>query len=253
MIKTVINLLVLIGLSAQCLAQYDEDRYEYWREDAQLTYDMFQADTSTMSKYKEYNFKSIVSTGLWGALDIPKKKRDRRIKMEMYYFCAALDKTESCLFEKNEMSLNHAKLLWDICELATRVSRKNLSDMLLQADSIGYQTLMTSKGIKVFNHDTLTQFHITGMITLYYMTALNNGKELGKSLTEAFVHEVIIPQNDSMYYEFRKTIDKYLNETKEYSTTEQEINRFKTNTPQEGYILAPHLMGDMKKRGTIIY
>ena len=94
MIKTAINLLVLIGLSAQCLAQYDEDRYEYWREDAQLTYDMFQADTSTMSKYKEYNFKSIVSTGLWGALDIPKKKRDRRIKMEMYYFCAALDKTE---------------------------------------------------------------------------------------------------------------------------------------------------------------
>ena len=125
--------------------------------------------------------------------------------------------------------------------------------MLLQTDSIGYQTLMTSKGIKVFNHDTLTQFHITGMITLYYMTALNNGKELGKSLTDAFVHEVIIPQNDSMYYEFRKTIDKYLNETKEYSTTEQEINRFKTNTPQEGYILAPHLMGDMKKRGTIIY
>ena len=31
------------------------------------------------------------------------------------------------------------------------------------------------------------------------------------------------------------------------------LDENKTNTPQEGYILAPHLMGDMKKRGTIIY
>lgn len=253
MIKTAINLLVLIGLSAQSLAQYGEDRYEYWREDAQLTYDMFQADTSTMSKYKKYNFKSIVSTGLWGALDIPKKKKDRRVKMEMYYFCAALDKTESCLFEKNEMSLNHAKLLWDICELATRVSRKSIADILRKTDSIEYHTQISSKGINVYNHDTPNKNHPNGMISLYYMTALNDGKEFGKSLTDAFVHEVIIPQNDSMYYEYRKTIDKYLNETKEYSTSEQEINRFKTNTPQGGYILAPRLIGDMKHRGTIVY
>lgn len=32
------------------------------------------------------------------------------------------------------------------------------------------------------------------------MTALNDGREFGKGMTDAFMHEVVIPQNDFLYY-----------------------------------------------------
>ena len=85
------------------------------------------------------------------------------------------------------------------------------------------------------------------------MTALNDGKEFGRDLTSLFIRDVIVPESDSMYYVYRAQIDTLLKETKEFATSEQEINRFITNTPQTGYIMAPRLMGDMKRRGNIEY
>ncbi|MBO7566363.1 MAG: hypothetical protein J6T60_04625 [Bacteroidales bacterium] len=233
--KICIFILFFFGLTVRCAAQIEEGRYEFWREGVQLTYDMFQADTAGMSHYnKEYNIKSVISTGLWDVLDVPKKKRDWKTKPEKPYFCAAMDKTESFLLEKNDMSLNHAKLLWDICELSTRVARKSLASIVHQMDS-------------------LNGFHSTGVISLFYMTALNDGREFGKGLTGAFMHDVVIPKNDSLYYEYRKKIDKLLDETKEFATTEEEIRRFMTNIPLQGYIMAPQLLGDRKNRGKIEY
>ena len=80
-----------------------------------------------------------------------------------------------------------------------------------------------------------------------------DGKEFGAGLTEAFVDEVIIPNSDSMYYEYRNKIDKLLDDTKEFATTEEEIQRFTTNTPLQGYRMATQLWGDRKNRGTIKY
>ena len=233
--KIILCLVFLLGWSAEGMAQLEEGRYEFWREDAKITYDMFQADTVGKSRYnKEYNFKSVIFTGLWGGLDVPEKKRDWKKKPEKAFFCAAMDKTESFLLEKNDMSLNHAKLLWDICELATRVARKSLANIEHQMDS-------------------LNGVHASGVISLFYSTALNDGKEFGAGLTEAFVDEVIIPNSDSMYYEYRNKIDKLLDDTKEFATTEEEIQRFTTNTPLQGYRMATQLWGDRKNRGTIKY
>ena len=235
MSKKILCLVFLLGWSAEGMAQLEEGRYEFWREGVQLTYDMFQADTAGMSHYnKEYNIKSVIFTGLWDVLDVPKKKRDWKSKPEKPYFCAAMDKTESFLLEKNDMSLNHAKLLWDICELSTRVARKSLASIEHQMDS-------------------LSGFHSTGVISIFYMTALNDGREFGKGMTDVFMHEVVVPKNDSLYYVYRKNIDKLLDETKEFATTEEDIRRFMTDTPLQGYIMAPQLLGDRKNRGKIEY
>lgn len=252
--KIILCLLFLLGWSAEGIAQLEENRYEFWREDAKVTYDMFQADTVGKSRYnKEFNIKNVISLGLWSELDVPKKKKDWKTKPEKPYFCAAMDKSESCIFEKSDMSLDHAKMLWDICELATRVARKSLANIVHQMDSINYHTRLTSKGVNVYENDTLNRIHSTGLISLFYATALNDGKEFGKGLTEAFFDEVVFPNNDSMYYEYRKKVDKLLDETKEFATSEEEIQRFMSDTPQQGYIKATNIWGDRKNRGTIRY
>lgn len=253
--KIIACLLFFIGFMSQGYAQFEENRYEFWREDAKITNDMFYGDSLSMSmdKYREYNFKSVISIGFWSALDVPQKKKDWKIKEEQYYFCAAVDKTESCLLEQSEMGLKHAQVLWDICELATREARKSLSNIVNKMDSIGFHTKMTPIGIKVYKHDTQNRIKSTGLISMFYMTAVNDGKEFGKDLTTDFVRDVVIAKNDSMYYEYRKTIDNMLNTTKEYATSEQEIKRLMTDTPPQGYIPAPHIFGDRKNRGTIEY
>ena len=251
--KIILCLLFLLGWSAEGMAQLEENRYEFWREDAKVTYDMFLDTTTEWKQEREKNFKNVLSTGLWGQLDIPKKKKDWKYKKEKAYFCAAMDKTESTLIEKSSLSLDHAKLLWDICELSTRVARKSLADSIHKMDSIGYHTKISSKGIKVYEHDTLNRIKSTGLICLFYSTALNNGKEFGRTMTSSFLREVVIPEDHYLYQEYRKTIDKMLEILKEYATTEEEIQRFVTKTPQPGYIESPFFIDDRELRGTIRY
>jgi hypothetical protein len=67
------------------------------------------------------------------------------------------------------------------------------------------------------------------------------------------MHDVVIPKNDSLYYEYRKNIDRLLDETKEFATSEEDIRRFMTDTPLQGYIRATNIWGDRKNRGEIRY
>ncbi|MBO4633907.1 MAG: hypothetical protein J5669_00895 [Bacteroidales bacterium] len=46
--------------------------------------------------------------------------------MEKYYFCAAMDKRNSFFIVKDSTELKYAQLIWDICEVATRISWRNL-------------------------------------------------------------------------------------------------------------------------------
>ena len=78
-------------------------------------------------------------------------------------------------------------------------------------------------------------------------------KQFGKEVTHAFFDEVVTTHDEQAYQKFRRQIDELLDELSEYATTEAEIIRLTSNQPDEGYILAPSLMGDFKQRGEIRY
>ena len=205
---------------------------------------MFQADTAGMSHYnKEYNIKSVISTGLWDVLDVPKKKRDWKTKPEKPYFCAAMDKTESTLIEKSSLSLDHAKLIWDIVEVSTRMARKKLAELVHKMDSVGVYAQVSSKGIKLFKNDPdkpTAQKKTGGLIWLYFRSALEYGEEFHKKAVSGFLREVVIKEDHFMYQKYREMIDEYLESFKEYATTEEEIQRFITKTPPSGYMASPY-------------
>ena len=127
-----------------------------------------------------------------------------------------------------------SQLVFDICELSTRISRRNL-DLFVAS----------------INEDI--DKPVNGAISIQYMTCLNDGKQFGKDVTRALIDEVIMPHDEDAYLKFRNEIDELLEELKDYATTEEEIKRLKSDKPDDGYILAPTLIGDFKERGEINY
>lgn len=247
--------IALLALSFSCLAQNETERYVFWQPNVKLTFDMFcgTPTSSVVEKLKGANTYYDVALGLWGVLDVPKTKRMWKKMPEKSYFCAAMDKTKSFLIVRDSAELKYAQLFWDICELATRVTRKTLLETVCQMDSIGFHTTVSSKGVKVFAHDTLNQVKSFGLVAMFYTTALNDGKEFRKAMTGAIFNEVVSPRNEDAYRFYRNKVDSLLLETEKYATKAEEIERFIRNTPEKGYITPTKIVGDFKNRGEIRY
>ncbi len=205
-----------------------------------MTFDDFQgsvSDSAYIKKLSDLHIYHQVATGFWSALDVPKSKRDwNKGLQEKYYFCAAMEKSNSFFIVRDSTELKYAQLIWDICEVSTRISRRNLAQLQF---------------ISLINEDE--SIKANGAISIQYMTCLNDGKQFGIEVTHAFFDEVVTTHDEQAYQKFRGQIDDLLDELSEYATTEAEIRRLTTNQPDKGYILAPSLMGDFKQRGEIRY
>ena len=158
---------------------------------------------------------------------------------EKYSFCAAMDKTQSFFIVRDSTELKYAQLIWDICEVATRISRKKLVEFEKEAND----KLAEKYGERKYN----------GVISIAYASCLNDGKQFGQEMKQTVLNEVIKTHDEEAYLQFRTMIDTFLLELEEYATTEEEIKRLLSDNPAKGYKLAPTVVGDLKKRGEILY
>lgn len=236
--KRAILLILILMFPLMSYAQRDNDRYVVWQPTVKLTLDMFQgepADSAQLDKLRSVGIGHVLSKGLWASLDVPKKKT----KSEKAYFCAAVDLQESYWIIRDSTELLFAQLLWDVCELSTRVTRKNLStyEKQLNDDLVeGAKSEMPTRGI----------------IATFYMTALNDGKEFGRALTNSVLH-ASTTRDMEKYKEYRQMVDKLLDELSEYATTPEEIERLMSEKPDKGYTRAKEVYNDMKNRGVLRY
>ena len=145
-----------------------------------------------------------------------------------------MEKGNSFFIVRDSTELKYAQLLWDICEVATRISRRNLDQFVSSVN----------EGLKK---------PANGAISIQYMTCLNDGREFGREVTNALFDDVITTHDENEYQKYRSQIDSLLQELEPYATTEEEINRLITEKPEEGYMPAPTLQEDFKKRGHIRY
>ena len=225
---------LLMFASLNCFAQYETGTHVFWQPNVKLSFDMFQGQPSdsTIEKIKKANIYHSIALGLWGELDVPATKRGWKKMSEKVYFCAAMDKTQSYLIVRDSTELKYAQLLWDICELASRIARRNL-------ENVKNELYEGKKG--------------TGGVAIMYKTCHNDGKEFGKGVTDGIFDEVIAVRDEDAYQKYRKQIDSLLINTEQFATTKEEIERFIRNTPDEGYIKPASIMDDLKHRGTIRY
>ena len=228
---------ILLIVSLDCFAQVETDRYVIWQPGAKLTFEMFQghpSDSAQVKKITDLHIYHEVAIGFWSVLDVPEPEGWEEGWEEKYSFCAAMDKQNSFFIVRDSTELKYAQLLWDVCELATRISRRNLVQFV---DSI---------------HEGMDS-RANGAIAIQYMTCLNDGKEFGHELTSAIFHHVITTHDEARYKKIRDYVDSCLEELSAFATTEEEIDRLLTGKPQDGYKRAETLNPDLKNRGTIRY
>ena len=231
-------IIIALFFSIQSFAQIETDTHVFWQPGAKLTFEMFQGappDSAYVKKMADFNYNFEISKGFWAALDVPKTKRGWKNGMvEKYYFCAAMDKRNSFFVVRDSTELKYAQLVFDICELATRISRRNLDQFVTSIN------------------DGLDK-PANGAISIQYMTCLNDGKEFGSETTHFLYNTVIGTHDETEYQKFRSMIDELLQELEPYATSEEEIRRLISDKPDKGYKLAPSYLDDFKKRGTIRY
>lgn len=231
--------IIALFFSIQSFAQVETETHVFWQPGAKLTFDMFQGaapDSAYVKKLTDLNIYHQIATGFWAALDVPNSKKGwKKGMIEKYYFCAAMDKRQSFFIVKDSTELKYAQLLWDICEVATRISRRNL-DQFVSSVNEGLN--------KPAN----------GAISIQYMTCLNDGRQFGKEATFAFIDKVITTHDENEYQKYRSQIDSLLQELDKYATKEEEeIRRLTSKQSDDGYMLAPTLNPDFKGRGEIRY
>ena len=231
-------ILIALFVSVQSFAQIETDTHVFWQPGAKLTFEMFQGtapDSSYVKKLTDLNIYHQIATGFWAALDVPKSKKGwKKGMMEKYYFCSVMEKGNSFFIVKDSTELKYAQLIWDICEVATRISRRNL-DQFVSSLNEGLD--------KPAN----------GGASIQYMTCLNDGRQFGKEVTHALFDKVITTHNEEEYIQFRAQIDSLLQELAAYATTEEEIRRLISDQSDEGYMPATTVNPDFKGRGTIRY
>ena len=231
-------ILIALFVSVQCFAQIETDTHVFWQPGAKLTFEMFQGtapDSAYVKKVTDLNIYHEIATGFWAALDVPNSKRGwKKGMVEKYYFCAAMDKRQSFFIVRDSTELKYAQLIWDICEVATRISRRNI-DLFVSS---------LNEGLKK---------PANGAISIQYMTCLNDGRQFGKEVTHALFDKVITTHNEEEYIQFRAQVDSLLQELAAYATTEEEIRRFISDQSDEGYMPATTVNPDFKGRGTIRY
>ena len=231
-------ILIALFVSVQSFAQIETDTHVFWQPGAKLTFEMFQGtapDSSYVKKLTDLNIYHQIATGFWAALDVPKSKKGwKKGMMEKYYFCSAMEKGNSFFIVKDSTELKYAQLIWDICEVATRISRRNL-DQFVSSLNEGLD--------KPAN----------GGASIQYMTCLNDGRQFGKEVTHALFDKVITTHNEEEYIQFRAQIDSLLQELEAYATTEEEIRRLISDQSDEGYMPTTTVNPDFKGRGTIRY
>ena len=177
-------ILIALFVSVQSFAQIETDTHVFWQPGAKLTFEMFQGtapDSSYVKKLTDLNIYHQIATGFWAALDVPKSKKGwKKGMMEKYYFCSAMEKGNSFFIVKDSTELKYAQLIWDICEVATRISRRNL-DQFVSSLNEGLD--------KPAN----------GGASIQYMTCLNDGRQFGKEVTHTLFDKVITTHNENEY------------------------------------------------------
>ena len=235
--KALVFSVLLIFGTICCQAQYETDTHAFWQSEAKLTFEMFQGipvDSAEVKKLISKNLYNVLYCGFWSKLDVPATKRGWKKHSEIYSFCAAVDKKSSYLLVRDSTELKYAQLLWDLCEVATRMTRRELAEW---KDSIRKEVGEIPQGF----------------VSLIFQTCVNDGKQFGKEMTYVLFDQVIAPRNEDAYQSFRSRIDQWLAETEKYATTEDEIKRFAGGSPQPGYKEASLPLADYRDRGVIKY
>jgi hypothetical protein len=226
--QIIIILIFLVSISCFGQIKYvtEDNEHIFWQPSIKLKYNDFIGDTTKelMDLCRKYNLTAISYADIWSILDVPKKKKDRKKKLEKVYFAPCFCKTASFAISKDTMQIAIQAVYFDICELAARWARRRLQN--LQDSLKGY-----------------------GILYIMYSSVEGEMEEQKTKMFMAYTKEVIYDKKPGAFESWRKFYDEMLEKTKQWATKPEECYRFITTKPIEpGYEKSPMIVGDLRKK-----
>ena len=225
MIKsTLITLLVIIVTTSFGQLNYptSDSIHIFWRPGVTLTYTDFKGDTvggKYKDNYKKLDIQAMAYVGIYSILDVPKKKKDRGMKLEKVYIAPAFDKTASYTITHDTTQIAMQQAYFDIAETWARWARQQLS--MYQDTMKGYGALFS-----------------------IYSTVMKNARYGQQQMNEAYTKDIFIDKKTGAFEKWRNTIANRLNETTSWATKPEDCYRFITNMPIEtDYEQSPTVLG----------
>jgi len=231
--KNLLTILILLLFAqsgfGQQNTQNDSVRNEthiFWSDTYIIQIEDFK-DTITTIKSRgyceKYNLCWGAFTGLFSIMDIPQKKRDKKVKEEIIYIAPAFEVNQSYRLTSDSMDYLKQVIVFDMYELAARKCRIELDSIYQKIPAIG------TKGLVFKSIESKIQEELGNMVLLY-------------------TQEVYIMKEEGAFEKWRKLIDELLNQTEYYKTTAQDRLRFIKKEPIEiGYIEAKTVIGNLFK------
>jgi hypothetical protein len=199
----------------------ETEKYLYWQPEIKIQFSDYKepSDTNCIKFNKRYGYKMAGVIDIRGFVDIPKRKG----KIDKVYIVPVFCKNCSCIISEDSLELKVDQLCFDLAEIYARTARQYLLD--------------TQKALNIDNPNTM------------FFTTIKNtcNKEMRTAFGQIF-REILIDKKENAYQEWRKKIDKTLEETKEFATKPEECYRFILDKPiEKGYKQVKYIVGDMNR------
>ena len=223
-----IGLFILIAALTYGQSNYPtrDSVHIFWQADTKITKDDYLGPSTNLldTMMAAFDFSASASVGIWSVLDVPERKKDRNKKFEKVYFAPAFERTTSYKMTDDSLQIEMQNIYFDICELWARWARRELQSL---QDSI--------KGI--------------GTVSIFYTTVKEDMERNKIVMYRAYFKEVFVNKTEGAFDNWRHKIDEMLAETTLWATTPEECYRLLAQVPiEEGYIMAPTLIGPMFNR-----
>ncbi len=215
------------GGVAQTVLPTNSDTHIFWQADRKLKPTDFKGNFNADPRLKVYcdtfQLCTSASVGLFAVLDVPKRKKHRKEKLDKVYFVPAFEMNTSVFSFKDSIGVAMQQVVFDIYELSARIARRQFKEL---EDSMG-----VAYGIRY----------------IFLSTVQADVKKFRDGLVNEFTHDVYINGGrESAYEEWRGIIDKWLNELKEFETTPEDCYRFVKGKPTDkAYKQSKEMMGKL--------
>ena len=196
----------------------------YWQPKTEILFSDYRKtiDTVDLKMFEKYKSTSLANIQIHAVLDYPGNVKQIKTLKEKWYISPVFCKEYSPLMRQDSTELQKARIYFDMAEYCTRVTRKKIAG------------LETQRPVKDSN----------GFIAAAFPGLIDKMYDLMSDMFSSYRREVNVEKQPNAHNEWRKTVNQLLESTKNYSTSENECNRFINNKPySEEYIVTYELYG----------
>ena len=173
---------------------------------------------------KRFDYTTMTNIQIYAFLDIPRKKGQRKKKLEQVYIAPVFCKHCSFALQEDSTELKQDQVYFMIAEFASRVGRMNFDSLRTQVPG-------------------------TGIYSIMFMTLKNDMIDLMRELYGSYTRDIMVDKREGAYEEWVEKLTYELANLEQYATKPEDCHRIITGKPVlDNYILAPNVMGDRKGR-----